>query len=84
MCSNALVEELVRLADRIATCKNWRRTRLAVTAQEHEQVRQYMLARYGQFHGRIRDIPLTISIRGIELVTEDNPTAPPLWVEFAE
>lgn len=50
-----------------------KRMRLAVSPEEYEEIREYMLVTYGKFHARIMNIPL---------VVETDPENPPLTVQY--
>jgi hypothetical protein len=52
-----------------------KRLRIAVTPSEYETIRAHMLSRFGEFYGRILNVPIVV-----------DPAAddPPLEVQYAE
>jgi hypothetical protein len=52
-----------------------KRLRIAVDPAEYETVRTYMLNKYGEFYGRILNVPI---------VVDPLPKDPPLLAEFKE
>jgi hypothetical protein len=49
-----------------------RRLRLAVSPEEYEEIRKYMLVTYGEFYARIMHVPL---------IVESDPENPTLVIE---
>jgi hypothetical protein len=73
---STLVYELTRLAVRASQAqRDWRRLRIAVSPEESEEIRRFMLAERALFYARLMDIPL---------VVEETPLEPALRVELAE
>lgn len=68
-----LIDAIAKLIMSVGIGPDWRRLRLAVTPAEYQAIREWCFAESGQFHGRIRDIPL---------VVDGNPMSPDLWVEW--
>jgi hypothetical protein len=67
-----IVEELIKTVNR-SDCSG--RLRLAVTAEEYEEIRQYAFLKEGRFLSRIRNVPI---------IVDEAPFRPPLWIEYAD
>jgi len=71
-----IVRDLVTFANRLPVFPSgtWKRVRLAVTPDEHEQIRQFFFADSGgQFWSAIRGVPLLV---------EEHPTHPLISLEI--
>lgn len=68
-----IVAELIENLQRSARYP--KRLRIAVDPLEYETVRAYMLDKYGEFYGRILNVPI---------VVDPLPKDPPLLVEYKE
>jgi hypothetical protein len=70
MTKSQVVDDLTRI---IATGQAFhKRMRLAVSAEEYEEIREYMLHHYGRFHARILNVPL---------IVESDPENPPFTIQ---
>jgi hypothetical protein len=63
-----IIDELVRLAHSLP--RDWKRIRYAVTQEEFNSIKDYLMNRDGEFHGRIR---------AVLLVIDEDPKSESFW-----
>jgi hypothetical protein len=66
-----IVRDLATLVDSLHLPRDWRRLRLAVTAEEFAEIKAYMLD-HGEF---------LVRIRGVLLIVDEDPSSVEFWSE---